>query len=159
LNTSTECPRGRRRGQECAPLRLGQAARERNEAKACDRTLQEQAQNREYRAKYGRTFVTIEPYEPEIETVPSSHNVIFSDHVEQFYSFEEEDMETLILKAVMPPPLSEFDADVPLPLTTDSFDNLKRKWEVDDDVPFYPSVNHCENITWKPAPSRLGLQL
>jgi len=51
LNNSTECPRGRGRGQVCALLRLGQAARERSEAEALDHTLQEQLQNPEDGAK------------------------------------------------------------------------------------------------------------
>jgi len=63
----------------------------------------EDEEYREYRRKYGLTFVTIEP---DSDAVHTPRRVTFSDETEQFFDSEqpEESVEDIVLHSLMPEP-------------------------------------------------------
>jgi len=70
-------------------------------------------------------------------------------------------VENIILQSLMPgppfvPSCDDLDDDTLL-ATAEQLETNKRKCEVDEDVPSYPSIDHCEGSVWKPALSRLRL--
>jgi len=72
---------------------------------------------------------------------------------------EEENADTIILKAILPPPPSEFKECVPFLPASEQGNDVKHEWEVDGDVSSHSTIDHIERITWRPAPSRLRPQL
>jgi len=60
---STHSPFGIGLGQESAIAPMTHQLRERNEETENGKSMREERQNREWRAKHGRTFTIVEPYE------------------------------------------------------------------------------------------------
>jgi len=150
------------RGRGFILLRMGQEARERKEAADRAFQLEEAAKDREYHRRYGPSFVNIEPDPDAIPTPRRARRVTFSDKDERFADVEaEQSVENIVLQSLMPEPLfvpsgDELEVES-LSATAKQLETNKRKWEVDEDVRSYQSTDHCEDIVWKPAPSRMRL--
>jgi len=101
-----------------------------------------------YHRKYGHSFVNVEP---DSDTIPTPRRVTFSDKDERFADVEaEESVEDIILQSLMPEPYfvtsgDELDEDTFL-AAAEQLETNKRKWEVDENVPSYPSIDHCEEV-------------
>jgi len=109
----------------------------RSKAKKRHLDLQEQHENREYRARRTRAC-TVEPYKFNFGQPRSPRRVTFVEQPGQL----KDNIDEFICKAIMPPPSSEID-------------NAKQEWGVDGDVTSHPSIEHRERFTWKLAPSRV----
>jgi len=147
------------RGRGFILLSMRQEARERKEAADRAFQLEEAAKDREYHRRYGRSFVNIEPNP---YAIPTPRQVTISDKDERFADIEaEKGVEDIVLQSLMPEPFfvpsgDELDNESLL-AAAGQLETNKRKWEVDEDVPSYPSTDYCEEIVWKPAPSRILL--
>jgi len=72
-------------GQESAIAFMTRQFRERNEETKNRNRMREEQENREWRAKHGRTFNTIEPYESHLATKSPPRHVTFSDEAQFSY--------------------------------------------------------------------------
>jgi len=133
---------------------MGQEVRERKVAADRAFQLEEAAKDRENHRRYGRSFVNIEP---DPDDIPTPRRVTFSEKDERFAAVEaEESVEDIVLQSLMPEPFfvpsgDELD-NKSLLAAAEQLETNKRKWEVDEDVPSYPSTDHMEagTLTYTP---------
>jgi len=140
---------------QLSQIKGGGDARELHRAQDRHRILQEQIQDRERRwgkcwacdiERCNVTLGRLSPYPPATSTEVTGLCT----------EVEEGEIATIVLQAVMPPPLVAFEENQGnSPPTT--VVEIRSEWGVKGVVPSHPTVDHVERIAWKAPPSRFDI--